>query len=141
MSQKFAHLDAERLVIGFYAEGIHGDAIPDDAVKISDETYIALLDGQTDGKRMALNEDGTPDLRDHPPPPDDLLAANARARRDGFLKETDWIVTQQQERSLTGTGGMSDERFKAFANYRQALRDVPQQSGFPQSIEWPAEPE
>jgi len=25
-------------------------------------------------------------------------------------------------------------------NYRQALRDVPQQAGFPNDIEWPEEP-
>ena len=29
----------------------------------------------------------------------------------------------------------------AYADYRQALRDVPQQAGFPGDIDWPAKPE
>ena len=140
MSQKYAHLDAERRVTAFYDAVINGDGIPDDVEEISDETWGTLLDGQSAGKVMALNTDGTPELREQPPPSDELLAAQARAQRDALLTATDWVITQQQEKSLTGAGGMSEERFTAFADYRQALRDVPQQPGFPASIDWPEKP-
>ena len=65
-----------------------------------------------------------------PPVDEDALSATemARGRRDALLERTDWRAGSD----LT----MSDE-WKA---YRQALRDVPSQSGFPDSITWPEEP-
>ena len=138
--QKYAHTDEQGFVLAFYDVGIHGANIPDGAVPITTAAWVALLDGQANGSRMKVSADGTPELVDHPPPADDVLAAQARAQRDALLRQTDWIITQQQEKNLTGAGGMSEERFRAFAEYRQALRDVPQQAQFPGSIEWPEEP-
>lgn len=55
-------------------------------------------------------------------------AANVRSQRDQKLKETDWM-------------GMSDVTMSTeWATYRQALRDVPSQDGFPHTITWPTEP-
>jgi hypothetical protein len=61
--QKFAHLDHERRVIGFYEEGTHRN-IPAPNVAISDEAYAALLAGQSAGKIMKVLADGTPELVD-----------------------------------------------------------------------------
>jgi len=60
----------------------------------------------------------------------DADAAKAvRADRDSRLAKTDWM-------------GMSDVTMSTeWTTYRQALRDVPAQSGFPHTITWPAEPE
>ena len=53
------------------------------------------------------------------------LAASERAKRDDLLKETDHF-------------GLSDVTMSAeMTTYRQALRDVPQQDGFPETITWP----
>jgi hypothetical protein len=53
------------------------------------------------------------------------LAASERAKRDNLLKETDHF-------------GLSDVTMSAeMTTYRQALRDVPQQDGFPETITWP----
>ena len=55
-------------------------------------------------------------------------AANVRSQRDQKLKDTDWM-------------GVSDVTMSAdWATYRQGLRDVPAQSGFPHTITWPSEP-
>ena len=36
---------------------------------------------------------------------------------------------------------LSDVQMKdGWADYRQALRDIPQQSGFPGDIDWPVKP-
>ena len=43
--------------------------IPDDAVKISEDLYAQLFDGQGSGKVIAANDDGYPVLKDAPPPP------------------------------------------------------------------------
>ena len=56
-------------------------------------------------------------------------AAAVRADRNGRLAATDW--TQIAD---------STADKPAWAAYRQALRDVPSQAGFPQSVTWPQEP-
>ena len=56
------------------------------------------------------------------------LEATERATRDDLLKATDHY-------------GLSDVSMtEAMTAYRQALRDVPQQAGFPQTITWPTKP-
>ena len=59
-------------------------------------------------------------------------ADEIRARRDKLLAATDWAVLPDSP--LDGT---SQTALKA---YRQALRDVPQQEGFPGTITWPEMP-
>lgn len=59
-------------------------------------------------------------------------ADEIRARRDRLLAATDWAVLPDSP--LDGT---SQTALKA---YRQALRDVPQQEGFPGTITWPEMP-
>ena len=56
-------------------------------------------------------------------------AAAVRADRNGRLAATDW--TQIAD---------STADKPAWAAYRQALRDVPAQAGFPQSVTWPEQP-
>lgn len=67
------------------------------------------------------------------PPPVPPTADDVRAERDAKLSACDWIVIRAQE-----TGQPVPQEW---ADYRQALRDVPEQPGFPEDIEWPAEPE
>lgn len=68
-----------------------------------------------------------------PAPPDlEEAAAEIRAKRNQLLAETDW--TQLADSQL------DEEAQAAMRAYRQALRDIPQQEGFPLSVEWPEEP-
>jgi hypothetical protein len=66
------------------------------------------------------------------PPSPEALAGAARARRDALLTASDW--TQVNDSPLS-----PDER-ELWAEYRQALRDISDQPGFPQEIAWQAEP-
>ena len=62
------------------------------------------------------------------------LACNAvRRQRNELLVTADRLV----ERAID-TGNVADE--KTARTYRQALRDVPQQPGFPLAVEWPEYP-
>ena len=61
------------------------------------------------------------------------LSAKVRAQRDRILAQSDWRVMKSAE-----TGTPMDADWEA---YRQALRDVPQQEGFPQTVEWPNDPD
>jgi hypothetical protein len=56
-------------------------------------------------------------------------ASAIRLERDRLLAETDWTALSDVT--------MSPE----MAAYRQALRDVPAQPGFPDNVTWPAKPE
>lgn len=58
--------------------------------------------------------------------------ASLRAERDRRLAETDW--TQLPDVPLTA------EQRAAWQQYRQALRDVPQQPGAPYDVMWPEPP-
>jgi hypothetical protein len=60
---------------------------------------------------------------------DDDTAAGVRATRDKLLSETDWVVTRAFETST--------EIDAATLEYRQALRDITAQSGFPHEVVWP----
>ena len=61
------------------------------------------------------------------------LSSTVRNNRDRFLTETDWVVVKHNE---LGTPIPQE-----WLDYRQALRDVPQQAGFPTDINWPTKPE
>ena len=52
---------------GFYTTEIHGDNIPPDAVEITSDAHVALLDGQSSGKIISADENGIPYLADPPP--------------------------------------------------------------------------
>lgn len=59
-------------------------------------------------------------------------ATRVRSQRDALLQETDWIVIKSYERG---------EHIPAeWELYRQALRDITTQAGFPYEVTWPTKP-
>lgn len=69
-----------------------------------------------------------------PPMPMDVwYAEQARAKRNNLLARTDWVVIRAQE---TNTSVPAD-----WVSYRQSLRDISVQPGFPESVIWPQKPE
>lgn len=115
---------------GFYEAG-RAD-LPADAVEVSGELYAALLAGQSAGRCIVADDAGQPVLANRPAPATDDLARNARSRRDALLTACDWVVMKATE---TGTAVPAD-----WQRYRQALRDLPDQAGFPITIDWPLVP-
>ena len=63
---------------------------------------------------------------------DTVLAASARHKRDRLIAATDYLVTPDYP--------IESDRLAKVKIYRQALRDVPEQSGFPRTITWPEKP-
>lgn len=61
---------------------------------------------------------------------DQAEAESHRSTRNSLLIESDW--TQGRDVVLS-----NDAEWKT---YRQALRDLPSQSGFPRSVTWPTKP-
>ena len=74
-----------------------------------------------------------PDMPDYNPDQRQLEqeAEEVREQRDALLKDSDW--TQVSDAPVADA--------QAWKDYRQALRDVPEQEGFPTDINWPTKPE
>lgn len=71
-----------------------------------------------------------------PVPTTEQLAEQVRAKRDGLLRELDVIVSNPLR-----WGEFSEAEKQALAEYRQALLDVPQQEGFPETYVLPDKPD
>ncbi len=52
-----------------------------------------------------------------------------RAKRDYLIGQTDYLLAADYP--------IDEESLESVKAYRQALRDVPQQEGFPDAVEWP----
>jgi hypothetical protein len=61
---------------------------------------------------------------------DTRKSAKIREERNAKLIETDWTQAADVPQSVKDN----------YAPYRQALRDVPTQSGFPNQVVWPTQP-
>lgn len=72
---------------GFYTSEIHGDNIPADAVEITDVEHAALIEGQSQGKRIVADESGRPILQDPPPPTAEQIMSRLEARVQKWLDD------------------------------------------------------
>ena len=70
-----------------------------------------------------------PVVESDPEPEPIAPEVSVRAERDGLLMTSDW--TQVDDSPVDKS---------AWATYRQLLRDVPSQAGFPNTITWPTKP-
>lgn len=104
------------------------DGIVVNTIEVDSLDFMPNLVEATDGSIGWSYSDGT-----FTPPADtrtdEEKATDIRRQRDSLLSATDWRASTD----LT----LSTE----WATYRQALRDVPSQAGFPNTIVWPSEPE
>jgi hypothetical protein len=104
---------------------------------IEDETHKGRA-GYLDGQPHTIFRHGPlPDgWSDTPPPPmpptPEYLAASIRAERDRRIAACDYLMIPDYP--------LSPESRAAWEAYRQALRDVPSQDGFPNAVVWPEPP-
>jgi len=101
----------------------------DGVEQISGKWYTKYILGPifTDGETTAAEQEAA-----YKASKDADQAKSVRTSRDAKLKETDWIVIKNLELNANIPG--------AWEVYRQALRDIPAQSGFPFTITWPVAP-
>lgn len=110
--------------------GLHADA-----VEITPEQHAALMAGQAEGKQITADENGHPILVDPPAPTPEQLAATARAKRDRLIESVRWRIERYNDELALGIE--PTEQLEPLLQYTQALRDIPQQAGFPTDIIWP----
>lgn len=93
---------------------------------------FVFIEPTEDGVTVTPNTEAWDGWKAEQPDPAVALAAEVRTQRDALLTACDW--TQMPDSPL------DEETKAAWATYRQELRDVPQQEGFPETVTWPEEP-
>ena len=94
------------------------------------ETALADNWIQSDEAQIGWDYDGTTFTAPPEPEPLPPTAEEIRTERDRLLTASDW--TQVADAPVDQA---------AWATYRQALRNIPQQATFPHSVVWPVKPE
>jgi hypothetical protein len=100
-----------KITNGFYDLLIHGNNIPPDAVEITSEQHIALLNGQASGKVISANENGYPALIDQNPQTIEQIRAGMKC-------------TAYQIRQALSVAGLRDQVEAAVAAGDQAMQDA-----------------
>ena len=100
--------------------------------------YVCSLVNEDDNDitltiRKAI-KNGDLDVADYVEPTVDVedLATKIRMQRNNLLKQTDYLMMSDYP--------IESDRLAKVKIYRQALRDIPEQSGFPRTITWPDKP-
>jgi hypothetical protein len=117
---------------GFYCDEVHGDSIPRNAVKITDEVYYHVLEEQSKGMMIVPCEINGVKVVPQPPLTTEQLSEFIRKDRDDLLIELDGLVNNPLRWS-----GYSEEYKTALSNYRKDLLNIPQQDGFPDNVVFP----
>ena len=71
------------------------------------------------------------------PEKDEEQAREVRSKRDRLIAQEDWRYARYNSEVRQGLPPSDD--IKALDAYVQALRDIPDQEGFPWDVEWPEE--
>ena len=69
-------------------------------------------------------------IAEYVPPTDEQIALSVKIQRNKLLALSDWTQLPDVPQATKDL----------WAPYRQALRDIPNQEGFPHEIEWPKSP-
>lgn len=109
----------------FYIGQIFEETYPPEAAvwcNSHGDRYITELEKGENGKRRFQ-------IVAVPEPTTEEIAAQVRAKRDALLAETDFLMMPDYP--------LGEEDSVALRTYRQVLRDVPTQEGFPTEVTWP----
>ncbi|KVL86795.1 phage tail assembly chaperone [Burkholderia stagnalis] len=132
MAQKQAAFDTKGNLVAFYDTVDSPAPLGVNIVDITDDEWRTLIEGQSHGKRAALDGNMRPVLIDPPAPTRDDVAAAMRSKRDSAMSATDWLVSRHQDEKLIGNGTtLSAAQFSTLIKYRQALRDISDAEGWP----------
>lgn len=125
----YAHIDTDNRLLGYYTDDLHS-TIPTPNIELTHEQWLNCLDIGAN----KISSEGVGEVFDFST--DEDKAQGIRASRDFILSEdVDPLVTNPLR-----WADLTAVEQAAWTAYRQALLDVPQQSGFPTSVTWPTKP-
>jgi hypothetical protein len=111
-----------------------GDKILGEDLRTEDglARYRTMVEWANANQKLIVKDGKNFTITDPPEPTSEELAKRARERRDILLAETDYLLMPDYP--------VSEETLEEVKAYRQALRDLPEQAGFPQNISFPEKP-
>ena len=95
----------------------------EDSIPLDDQVPRIITDRDPDWAKLPFEDVQLAPIDDY------LLLQRVRKKRNLLLQESDWtqLIDAPVDR-------------ETWAGYRQALRDLPQQEGFPGEVVWPVVP-
>lgn len=130
---------------GFYDDAFRADYTaagtwPDDATALSDRWYQYLLNGQSLGRIVTVNEYGQPVLADPPPPTKEQLISEAKKHKAALITTASEAIAILKDAVDLGKATKEEEaRLLAWREYRILLMRV--DTSLAPDIEWPAVPD
>lgn len=112
---------------GFYDSRLHGDNVPKDSIKLTDNEYVNLKDGVSNGKIVELGADGRPMLCDRPPQlltREDIEALRLHAYADP-LTGSDRYFAEAQRMQAMGEEGWQVVREQGVSRYQEIQSKYP----------------
>lgn len=123
---------------GFYNQEVHGGSIPADAVEICDLRYHELFVAQEAGAIITSDENGCPVAVN-----EELAQVDVAFNKLNALQAVAVAQIELIKPAVDG-GYAKPEHSQLLADwqrYRYKLTLVPEQTGWPESPQWPTEPE
>lgn len=130
---------------GFFDDAFKADYTaagtwPDDAAALSDRWYQYLLNGQSLGRIVTVNEYGQPVLADPPSPTKEQLIAEAKAHKAALITAASETIAILKDAVDLGKATKEEEaRLLAWREYRVLLMRV--DTSLAPDIEWPVAPD
>ncbi|MGL5016412.1 MAG: tail fiber assembly protein [Bacteroidales bacterium] len=121
-------------------------SVPDDYVITDKDCFIAIGNYRADRHYIDIHTQAVEDAGEAPSAFHYLSGMNGwvldeksaqsatRAHRASLLTECDWVEFPSAKYR------MGEQQIQEWLDYRQALRDVPSQEGFPVTVAWPVKP-
>lgn len=129
---------------GFYNDLMKADyeaagSWPDDVISVSDRWYNWLIQGQSEGKIITVNEYGQPILSEPLPPSVEQLIYEAEARKTTLMQAAgDAIAPLQDAVDLDIATSKENSLLLDWKKYRVLLNRI--DTSKPQNINWPETP-
>ena len=112
-----------------------------ESVKLDDDYHKEIVHAINIDRKSVSIVDGKIVITDRIPT-DEQLARNARRERDKRLASALAVLDRHEKQARYGLPTtLTEAQAVEVAVYAQALRDVPEQAGFPRRIEWPEMPD
>lgn len=112
--------------------------LPDDIVTLAATVHAAILNEIASGQILSANDEGAPITVAPPAPSPEQRAGEVRRRRDAEIARVRWLLERHRdEQALQIATTLTNEDYRLVQEHVQALRDVPEQDGFPLAIDWP----
>jgi len=108
---------------------------PEDAYEVTEEEETLYFCAETPIGKTLGSVDGRPSWVDPPQKPMEEMCDEVRMQRDRLIADVEWRFRRWEDEDRLNLPHTDD--IFSLTEYVQALREIPQQEGFPYKILWP----